>query len=145
MYHSLTGNTKKLADVIAGELGVEAEKIAIDHPAFSEPIDLLFIGDGIYAGKPGKETISFINRLTPDMVKNTAVFATYGGQDVIGGRIATLLKDKGLNIAGEPFACKGKCWFIINRKRPNGEDLDMARQFARSIVSIIEKQGDDQK
>ena len=139
MYHSATGNTRKIAEAIAQELGIEAEKIGKEQAPISEPIDLLFLGDGIYAGKPGKETISFIEQLTPEVVKNAAVFATYGGQNVIGDRIAALLKDKGLSIAGEPFTCKGKCWFFINRKRPNESDLEMSRQFARSIVSIIEK------
>ena len=141
MYHSSSGNTKKVAEAIAGELGVEAQKIGKDQAPFSEPVDLLFIGDGIYAGNPNKVTLSFIDKLTPEAVKNSAAFATYGGQPVIGERIANLLRDKGLNVVSEPFACKGKCWFFINRKRPNGEDLEMSRQFARSIVSSIEKAG----
>ena len=140
MYHTLTGNTRKVAEAIAGELGTEAEKIGKDHATPSEPIDLLFIGDGIYAGKPGKDTVAFIDKLTPETVKAAAVFTTYGGQDVIGDRIANLLRDKGLNLVGDPFACKGKCWFFVNRKRPNGDDLESARKFARSIVSEAEKQ-----
>ena len=138
-YHTATGNTRKVAGAIADELGIEAEMIGKDLISFSEPIDLLFIGDGIYAGKPGKETISFINRLDPAMIKNTAVFATYGGQEVIGERIADLLRNKGLNIIGKPYTCKGKCWFFINRRHPNENDLDSSRQFARSIVTTIEK------
>jgi len=143
MYHTLTGNTRKVAEAIAAEVGVEAQMIGKDQSPPPEPIDLLFIGDGIYAGKPGKDTISYIDKLTPETVKSAVIFATYGGQDVIGDRIAKLLQDKGLNVVGDPFSCKGKCWFFVNRKRPNDEDLETARQFARSIVSTVEKQGDN--
>ena len=136
MYNTLTGNTRKVAETIAGELGIEAQKIEKDQAPFSEPVDLLFIGDGIYAGKPHKDTVSFIERLTPAIVKNAAVFSTYGGQDVIGERIAKLLLDKGVNVVGNQFSCKGKCWFFVNRKRPNEDDLEMSRQFARAAVSL---------
>ena len=135
MYNTLTGNTKKVAEAIAAEIGIEAQRIEKDQAPFSEPVDLLFIGDGIYAGKPHKETVSFIERLTPEIVKNAAVFSTFGGQDVIGARLAKLLQDKGLNVIGEPFSCKGKCWFFVNRKRPGENDLEMSRQFARTIIS----------
>ena len=142
MYHTLSGNTKKVAEAIAAELGVNAEFISKDQAPPPEPVDLLFIGDGIYAGKPHKDTISYIERLTPVMVKNAAVFATYGGQAIIGERIAKLLQDKGLKVLDDPNTCKGKCWFIINRKHPNEDDLDKSRQYARSIAAKIENPGD---
>lgn len=50
MYHSQTGNTRKLAESMAGALGVTAEKIA--DSSIVEPVDMLFIGDGVYAGGP---------------------------------------------------------------------------------------------
>lgn len=137
MYHSSTGNTKKIAQAIADALNVKAEPIGEGEIAFSAPIDLLFIGDGVYFGKANKNVISFINRLDPNIVKNTAVFATYGGQAGIGASIKKLLQNKGLNVLGEPFTCKGKAWGFLNHKHPNEADLNMAHEYAKGIVAKI--------
>ena len=69
IYHSSTGNTEKLARAIADTLNVEAEPLGEDPISFSEPVDLLFIGDGIYFGKANKRTRSFIDRLDAKMIK----------------------------------------------------------------------------
>ena len=45
-YYTKTGNTKKLADALAGELGVEARPIS---DPVTEPVDLLFLGNSYYA------------------------------------------------------------------------------------------------
>ena len=41
-YYTKTGNTKKLADALAGELGVEARPIS---DPIVERVDLLFLGN----------------------------------------------------------------------------------------------------
>lgn len=138
MYHSSTGNTAKIACAIADTLNVKAEPVGEEPISFSSPIDLLFIGDGVYFGKANKKTISFINRLDPNIVKNVAVFATYGGQADIGANIQKLLRDKGLKVVGEPFTCKGKAWGFLNRKHPNEADLSIAREYAKTIRSKAE-------
>lgn len=135
LYHSSTGNTKKVADAIADALMIKAEPIS--DADLSMPIDLLFIGDGVYFGKPSKETIAFIDKLTPDTVKNAAVFATYGRQSDIGEKIRKLLQDKQLNVVGEPFTCKGKAWVILHHSHPSEDDLSMAREYANAIVAQI--------
>ena len=51
-YYTQTGNTKKLADAIAAELGVEAK--SIDTP-LEEDVDVLFLCNSVYwAGVDGK-------------------------------------------------------------------------------------------
>lgn len=137
LYHSSTGNTKKIACAIADALNIKAEPIGLTR--LSEPIDLLFIGDGVYFGKPNKETIAFIDQLSPDTVKNVAVFATCGGQAGIGEKLRKLLQNKKLNVVGEPFTCKGRAWGILNRSHPNENDLSMARRYADAIVAEIKQ------
>lgn len=134
VYHSTTGNTKKLADAIANTLNVSADPIPKEPNATSVPIDLLFIGDGIYFGKPNKNTLSFIQQLNPQTVKNVAVFATYGGQAKIGADMKTHLNEKGLHVIGEPFTCKGQSWVFMNRNQPNEVDIQKIAGFAKSIV-----------
>lgn len=137
LYHSSTGNTKKLAETIADTLNISAEPIEKDMSALSTPIDLLFIGDGIYFGKPNKNTTAFINQLNPKIVKNVAVFATYGGQTKIGSDIQKLLKDKGLQVLGKPFICKGQSWVFINRNHPNNTELKEVAKFAKKSVERL--------
>jgi flavodoxin len=132
MYHTTTGNTRKVAEAIAAAVGAEAEAIE-GKLSSSAAIDLLFVGDGIYGGKPHKKTTEFIAGLKPDIVKNAVVFATYGGQDHIGATIQKQLAQKGINVLNEPFLCKGKCWLLINRKHPDQADLDRARAFAKAV------------
>ena len=60
IYHSSqSGNTEKLAKAIAEVLDVKAERIGKDNISFFQPVDLLFVGDGIYWAKPHKITRKF--------------------------------------------------------------------------------------
>ena len=139
IYHSSTGNTEKLAREIAVTLNVQAEPLGEDPISFSEPVDLLFIGDGIYFGKANKRTRSFIERLDPKMIKNVAIFATYGGQAKIGTDIKELLQNKGIRVVDEPFTCKGQTWVFINRNYPNETDLSKVRKYVKNAVSKVDR------
>ena len=139
MYHSSTGNTGKLAHAIADCLHTKAEPIGAASGVFAQPVDLLFIGDGIYAGKPSKKTIAFIETLKPETVKYATVFATYGGQAKIGEDMKSLLERQGIKVLGEPFTCKGQAWFFANRHHPDSSDMERARDFAKNILSKIEQ------
>lgn len=136
MYHTTTGNTRKISQAIASSVGVQAELIE-ENASFETPVDLLFIGDGLYGGKAHKSTIAFIDQLSPDTVKNAAVFGTYGGQPIIGDYIKKLLQDKGINVIDGQFGCKGKAWFFINRKHPDEADLNMAQEFAKTTLEKL--------
>ncbi|HCA29725.1 MAG TPA: nitric oxide synthase [Ruminococcaceae bacterium] len=137
VYHSRSGNTLKLAQAIAEELGVQPRRIGKEKITFSEPVDLLFIGDGIYFHKPHRKTKALIKELGPAVVKNAVAFGTYGNQSEIGDQITTLLREKGINIAGKPFTCKGDSPGTDNQGHPDEADLHNARKFAQDIVSSI--------
>ncbi|MBZ9607352.1 nitric oxide synthase [Clostridium estertheticum] len=137
IYHSSTGNTEKLARAIADTLSIQAELLGKDPISFSEPVDLLFIGDGLYFGKANKRTLSLIDRLDPKMIKNAAIFATYGGQAKIGTDIKELVQNKGIRVVDEPFTCKGQSWVFINRNHPNEIDLSKVRKYAKNAVAKV--------
>lgn len=136
-YHSSTGNTKKLAQVIAKGLKIQANQLGDDRGIISEPVDLLFIGDGIYFGKSNKKTCSFIDGLDSELIRNAAVFATYGGNQQAGDEIKELLKKKGIHVLEESFTCKGRAWKLINREHPNDTDLKNAMRYAERMVSRV--------
>ncbi len=133
VYHTTTGNTRKVAEAVAAAAGVKAESIE-DSELSSAPVDLLFVGDGLYGGKPHKKTVAFISSLDPGKVKNAAVFATYGGQARIGEELKKHFQEKGIHLIGEPFTCRGRAWIFINRSHPDESDLNRARAFAKAAV-----------
>lgn len=140
LYHSSTGNTEKVAKAIAQALNVTAEQIGEDT-AIQGPVDLLLIGDGIYAGKPNKHTVALIDRLTPDVVRRAAAFGTFGGQDAIGMDLTDRLKARSIDIACPPFTCRGKSWWFMNRANPSDEDLANARAFAQKALDAVKEHG----
>ena len=131
MYNSRSGNTKKVAEVIAKTVGTSAVRIA-DNNNF-DSADILFIGDGIYGFRPDKSTEMFIKTLNSDKVKNAVVFGTYGGQTRAIYKMKELLKKQGINVYEESFGCKGK-FFIMHHKHPDVNDLKAAELFAKEVL-----------
>ncbi len=134
VFHSSTGNTRALATAIAEETACKAEELGKDVIGLESAVDLMFIGDGIYYGHPDASVILFINSLDASMVKNVALFATCGDMVSIGDSLKILVERQGLNLAGDPFVCKGEAWGRINKKRPNKKDIENVKNYARSIL-----------
>jgi flavodoxin len=134
-YHSMSGNTKKVAEAVAEVVGVDAENIG--GSSIAEPIDMLFIGDGVYGGKPDISTVNFIKTLDSNMVKSAAVFGTYGVQKKGIEIMKELLEEQGIKVSEESFGCKGKCWAIMNRKHPSAEELLDAKEFAKVVLNEL--------
>ena len=74
IFHSRGGNTMKIADAIADICGVEAIDITTPHNITSS--DLLFIGMGIYAGKPDPLLLDYLDQLPVNSILGAAVFST---------------------------------------------------------------------
>ncbi len=125
------GNTKKVADAIAEELGVTANDVARSLP---DEAQVLFLGSGTYGGKPGEAMTKFIGSGNFSGRK-VAIFGTSGGlagaQNMISS-MTGMLTQKGAIILGS-FHCRGKM-FLVNRGHPNKEDLDNAKKFAREMT-----------
>ena len=133
MYHTINGNTGKVAEAMAEALGVKAERIG--EGSIAEPVDMLFIGDGVYGGRPDNSTVDFIKTLNSGMVKKAVVFGTYGMQKKAIKIMKELLEEQGINVSAESFGCKGKCWAIMNRRHPSAEDLLAAKEFAKGVFT----------
>jgi len=58
VYYSITRNTKKVAEVIAAELGVKAESVKAKRELAKD--SFVFLGSGCYADKPGRKLRKFI-------------------------------------------------------------------------------------
>jgi len=139
VYHSgRSGNTAKVADAVAEAVGVKAEKLGKGKLEFSEPVDLLFVGSGIYFHKPHRAVRKLLEGLSPENIKNAAAFGTYGNQSEIGVQISELLRNKGINVTSEPFVCKGNSLGTDNQGHPDSADLENATVFARNTFSQVQ-------
>jgi flavodoxin len=124
------GNTRKVADAIAEEMGITAKDLT---PGLTDNAKVLFLGSGTYGGKPGEKMMKFIE-MGDFSGRRVAMFGTSaslaGGQKMINAMTDALTK-KGAAIAGA-YHCKGK-WLLINWGHPNKEDLENAKKFARMM------------
>jgi flavodoxin len=133
IYYSMCGNTRKVAETIADELGVKAESVKTKKEATAG--SFLFIGSGSYGSKPGKRVQDFIKR-NDFMQRSVALFGTSGtgkGDEVRA--MEEMLKSKGALIKGS-FHCKGRSLFLFNRGHPTNEELVSARQFAGEMKKL---------
>ncbi|MCC8022287.1 MAG: hypothetical protein LIO46_00640 [Clostridiales bacterium] len=138
IYHSKTGNTKKVAEAIANAADTTAVPVSEARQLLSEPVDLLFVGDGMYYGGMDKSMRAFIECLDASQIRAAAVFATSGGSWPMGpSGLRGQLKNRGIRVLDQSFKCHGGAFGIAFSSHPNEEDLKAARQFARGVISSI--------
>lgn len=130
MYYTQSGNTQKIAQAIAAQVGSQAEPIG--HP-LSEPVDILFLGASVYKFGIDKKVLAFIDTLSPAMVGKVAIFSTSAMSDRGYPIMLKALSAKGLTVTQSHFYCKGKFGFA-NKNRPNQDDVQAAKAFAQAIM-----------
>lgn len=129
-YYSRTGNTKKVANVIAEAAGCSAVPIA---DISDDTVDMLFIGGARYGGALDPSLVSFLNGLDSKKIKRAALFSTYAFESKALALMKDLLSKQGIPVAAT-FSCKGK-FLLFNMKRPGAADLEDAKKFASSVIS----------
>ena len=126
-YYTKTGNTKKLADAVAKELGVEA--LPISEPV-SEPVDLLFLGNSYYAFNIDPEVKKFVESLDKDKVGKIVNFGSAAMLNSTFKKVKAVADKKGIAMDEREFHCRGE-FKGIHKGRPNAEDLRAAARFAK--------------
>ena len=141
-FSSHHGNTRRVADAMAMELGatiLAPEKVHVEQ---LEEYDLVGWGSGIYFGRHAASLIQLAKSL-PQQPRNTFIFSTAGLPVLrwwFHSSLRRALQSRGCKVVGE-FNCAGwdtvgpLAWFGgIERKHPNEKDLQRARAFARSLA-----------
>lgn len=133
MYYSRGGNTRKLADAIAEELGVKA--VDIKTASIGPAPGVLFLGSGCYGGRPGDDMTKFIQ--AHDFTgRKVALFSTSwmnAGKEI--ELMTSTLKGKGAAILGS-YHCKGKTGIIFNRGHPDQADLVGGKKFVQDMAKL---------
>jgi flavodoxin len=130
IYVSKGGNTGKLADAVAKGAGVKAQSIT--GAAGMAPVDILFVGASIYAGRITKGLRQFLEALKEKQAVKAAVFGTSASDRSALAEIKPILESKGIPVVPEAFHCKGS-FLCVNRGRPNADDLARAEEFAKRV------------
>lgn len=127
------GNTRKVADAIAEELGITVTDLKVPLP---DNTKILFLGSGTYGGRPGEALMKFIGSGTFTGCR-VAIFGTSyspAGSEKMIAVMADALTQKGAIILGS-WHCRGK-FLLLNRGHPDREDLDNAKKFAREMLGV---------
>lgn len=90
-YCSKTGNTKKMAELIAEKLGIKAESIATPLVP-GQVVDILLLGGAVHMMSLDKELKEFVQTLDPQQVKEVVMFGTSGGVMSIEKKLVKLLE-----------------------------------------------------
>jgi len=132
VYHSVTGNTKKIAEAMAEALGCTAQ--AVKEYPLDESTDLLFIGGAVYGGKLDAVLDSFLQALTPEKAKRAVLFSTCVKEAKALGLMKERLEKQGITVHQDSFSCKGKFLFL-NLRHPKIAELEDAKAFAKSVTA----------
>ncbi|MBR2760201.1 MAG: flavodoxin domain-containing protein [Solobacterium sp.] len=134
LYQSRTGNTEKVAEAIAEVCGVKAADI--NKPNNITGSDLLFVGMGIYNGKPDNFLLDYLDQLPANTIKGAALFSTSGrGTDQMELAV-NLLEHKGIQIYPKHLLLKGSVLFF-NKGKPGEAELNEAREFAGEVLAAF--------
>jgi flavodoxin len=147
LYSSKSGNTKKIADSMASQIGCDAIRITstcnsstVDLDGF----DLVFVGTGLFAGTPNEDIMRYLGNLNLKTTKMFALFITWGGaprtDKLALTRLKRLLEGKGQKVLEEHFACYGG-WkgILMKRGHPKAEEIKSAGEWAKKLVDSLEK------
>ena len=77
LYISRTGNTKRMAEAIAGQLNAPIFDISKPEGFVASNFDLLVVGTPLMGGRPTPEVSAFLAHLPEGAGKKAIVFCTY--------------------------------------------------------------------
>ncbi len=128
-YYTQTGNTKRLAEAIAKELGVEALPISVP---ITEKVDVLLLGNSYYAFTIAPEVRDFVAGLDKDKVGRIVNFGTAAMMNSTYKKVRAVAATRGIPVLDKEFHCKGE-FKGMNKGRPNADDIKAAIDFVRNL------------
>lgn len=134
-------NTEKIAKAMSEIIDAEMIKASKVKPKYLNYYDLIGFGSGIFFGKHNTNILDLIDKMSNVSNKKAFVFSTSGqGKMEYNNYAKQMLRDKGFEVIGN-FACKGfdtygpfKLIGGIAKNRPNENDMEMAKYFARKFL-----------
>lgn len=126
-YYTKTGNTKRLAEAMAKELGVEA--LPISEPV-NEAVDYLFLGNSYYAFNIDPEVKAFVASLDKAKIGKIVNFGSAAMLNSTYKKVKAEADKAGVAMDDKEFHCKGE-FKGLHKGRPNESDIAAAVQFVK--------------
>ena len=137
VYYSSSGNTQKVASVIASELKCPLVFIDDIHDYKLDDYGLLVLGSPVYAGAPAGEIQEFLENDKLKKPDKCAVFFTWGAPvwgPIAAGYCLDYMKDSLKSECIGEFDCPGFHQILRTYpSHPSEEDLKKAADFARGL------------
>lgn len=134
VYATKTQHSRKLAEAIGKEFGVEAINIT-ERPQPKET-DLLFIVGGIYGGKCNPELLSYAEKLDTFIAGKVVLVTSSASISHRSQRdLRILLVNKGIDVIDE-ITCTGGLLFVKS-SHPNKKDIQVIAEAAKDISKKV--------
>ena len=129
-YYTQTGNTKKLAEAIANQLGVEAKSVT---EPLEEKTDFLFLCNSVYWAGMDRAVKQFVvdNAANIGTLVNLSTAALI---DSTYGQMKKVAREAGVNLCEKEFHCRGK-FAALHAGHPDEADIAAAVAFVRSVLA----------
>ncbi|MCR5527205.1 MAG: flavodoxin [Lachnospiraceae bacterium] len=127
-YYTQTGNSKKLADAIAKELGVTSK--SIDEPVNGN-VDIMFLANSVYWAGVDKHVKQFL-RENSDKIGELVNVSTAALIESTYEQMKKLTGDLGIKLSDKEFHCRGS-FTALHAGHPNAADLAAVCKFAKNI------------
>jgi len=137
VYHSISGNTKKVADAIYKEIRADKEMKTLDDIKDLKGYDLSFIGFPIHAYGPSKEAREFLEKKVAG--RDIALFITHSAPEdepqVQTWLAACKMAASSANIVGF-FHCRGQLAQNIKELMLKSDDPQLVAWAQRSAETL---------
>jgi len=134
VYLSKTGHSKKIAQAIGQELGIEPLNISDNPTVFGA--DLLIIAGGVYYGDCDPELAEFGAKIKPVNAQKVALITSCSSKKDTLSKLIASLKGNYIEIVGDCII--PGAFLLVNFGHPNKQDIETAVAFARKTVDRIE-------
>ncbi len=129
-YYTKTGNTKRLAEAVAKQLGVEALPLSA---GIKEAVDILFLGNSYYAFNIDPEVKHFIASLDKDLIGKIVNFGSAAMLNSTYKKVKAEADKVGIPMDEREFHCRGE-FKGIHKGKPDENDLKAAGEFAKQFL-----------
>lgn len=126
---SKKGNTFKLAKAVEEAINVKALTVEND---LNEEVDVLFLVNAMYAFNIDNEIKEFLKRNASKIKLLVNVNSAASGASTLKS-VKKVAKKYNINVSDKEYHTVAS-WLSLNKDRPNEEDLNRLKEFAKAIV-----------
>lgn len=131
-YFTKTGNTKKLADAIAAELGINAKDLSAP---LSEKTDILFLCSSVYWAGADSGVKKYV-RDNADKIGTLVNISTAAMIESTYPQIKKVCEQNGVSISEKEFHCRGK-FTAMHFGHPDDTDIKAVKEFAKKVTGDV--------